>query len=301
MLILCTIFPICVFAQQQTEYNKKGDEAMKRLDYSDARLFYGEGVPYCDMYSINQLTTIWLANERMRTSMHNLMNRCLSCLNIKATENDTAAVSKLMLYYSEGIGTPKSEELALYWEQRLDELRNPDPIGYGDIGYENNRRIPMQFFAGYSFSPLAPIGLTIGGVGEKFGWYGRFRTNASFQASNYEFAGSKPSGQNILLFQKKKSNMYSATAGLIVKCTSWFYASLGAGYGNRDLLYQYSTIDDAGNEIEKNWYKSLDNSYKGVSAEIDFMVRYGFLYITAGCNTLNFEYVDLNAGFGVFF
>ncbi|MDR1357644.1 MAG: hypothetical protein LBJ58_08250 [Tannerellaceae bacterium] len=51
---------------------------MKRLDYSDARLFYSEGMPYCDVYSISQLTTIWTKNERMRTSMYNLMNRCLS-------------------------------------------------------------------------------------------------------------------------------------------------------------------------------------------------------------------------------
>ena len=36
--------PMYLLAQQKTEYNRKGDEAMQRLDYSDARMWYEEGV-----------------------------------------------------------------------------------------------------------------------------------------------------------------------------------------------------------------------------------------------------------------
>lgn len=46
-------------AQQQTEYNRKGDEAMRRQDYRMATMWYEEGVIQCDSYSIDQLTTIW--------------------------------------------------------------------------------------------------------------------------------------------------------------------------------------------------------------------------------------------------
>jgi hypothetical protein len=44
-----------------------------------------------------------------------------------------------------------------------------------------------------------------------------------------------------------------------------------------------------------------DRSYQGVAFEIDGIMEIGHLYITAGANTLNFKWVDLNAGFGFFF
>ncbi|MDR0748095.1 MAG: hypothetical protein LBF62_00810 [Tannerellaceae bacterium] len=298
-LLIFAVIPFCVIAQQQTEYNRKGDEAMKRLDYSDARLFYGEGVPYCDIYSINQLTTIWIANEQMRTSMHNQMSRCLSCLSVKATENDVTAVSKLILYYTEGIGTPKSEELASYWADRLEELKNPVP---DNTGYEKPPRTPMRFFGGYTYSQCMPFGITVGGVGERIGWYARFKTNMSFQRFDSEYSGKGPNSVDRFIPLEEKRNAYAATAGLVVKCTSWLYASVGAGYGKRDVLYLLSKqIKPSGEEVERGWYKVADSSHNGVSADLDIMLRYGFLYISAGCNTQNFKYIDLNAGVGVFF
>ena len=123
--MICAVFPLGLLAQQRTEYNRKGDEAMKRLDYSDAKMWYEEGVSQCDAYSIDQLTTIWLSNERMRPSMRSLMNKCLNCLTVKATEDDPDAISKLIIYYSEGIGTPKSEELATYWKEYQEMLLKP--------------------------------------------------------------------------------------------------------------------------------------------------------------------------------
>ena len=123
--MICAVFPLGLLAQQRTEYNRKGDEAMKRLDYSDAKMWYEEGVSQCDAYSIDQLTTIWLSNERMRPSMRSLMNKCLNCLTVKATEDDPDAISKLIIYYSEGIGTPKSEELATYWKEYQEILLKP--------------------------------------------------------------------------------------------------------------------------------------------------------------------------------
>ncbi|MDR0430486.1 MAG: hypothetical protein LBH58_08440 [Tannerellaceae bacterium] len=300
LLILYFVIPVCIIAQQQTEYNRKGDEAMKRQDYSDARLFYGEGVPNCDMYSINRLTTIWLANESMRTSMHNQMSRCLSCLSIKATENDTTAISKLIRYYRKGIGTPKSKELASYWTERLIELRNPPEMN-GNNGYTPPPRNPMQFFGGYTYSVEAPVGITVGGVGQRVGWYVRFRTNVSFQSFDQEYSGEKPNDADIFKKPEKKINSYAATAGLLVKCTSWLYVSIGGGYGKRDLLVQYSKVDDGGNVLGSEWYKKTDSSYNGASVDLDAMLRCGFLYFSIGCNTLNFKYVDLNAGIGVFF
>lgn len=92
VLIVFILFPLSALAQQQTEYNRKGDEALKRKDYRDAKMWFEEGVSYCDAYSIDKLTEIWLINERMRPSMRSLMNKCLNCLNVRGTEQDTTAM-----------------------------------------------------------------------------------------------------------------------------------------------------------------------------------------------------------------
>ena len=112
--LICIVFPLALWAQQRAEYNRKGDEAMKRQDYSDAKMWYEEGVADCDAYSIKQLTTIWLGQKQMRPSMRSLMTKCLNCLSVRATEEDLEAIDLLIVYYTEGIGTQKSEELASY-------------------------------------------------------------------------------------------------------------------------------------------------------------------------------------------
>ena len=73
-------------------------------------------------------------------------------------------------------------------------------------------------------------------------------------------------------------------------------------YGDRTLLYEYSLKDPVtGNEQQTGWAKHLDASYKGVAADWDVMLKLGPIFVSAGCSTVNFKYVDFNAGAGVFF
>ena len=239
--------------------------------------------------------------------MRSLMTKCLNCLTVKATDNDSTAVAQLIIYYNEGIGTPISEELATYWQDRLEELRKPvEPITYVPI-QERKPREPMKFFVGYAFSIEAPYGLTVGGVGERFGWYARFRTNLSFDDYTSECRGDKeflslPENAAIEFTNRKKSNNIAASAGLVIKCVPWLYTSVGLGYGKRELLCEYTTIDHSDTRNTNTfWAKNIDYSYEGVVADLDFMVKFGPVFISAGCNTLNFKYIDLNAGLGVFF
>lgn len=117
LLLFLIIGPLNLSAQRLTEYNEKGNEALSRNDLADAKMWFEEGVSFCDSYSIDKLTTIWIENEQFRIPMRSLMTKCLNCLNIKATENDTASIARLILYYEHGIGTPESPELANYWEE----------------------------------------------------------------------------------------------------------------------------------------------------------------------------------------
>ena len=166
ILTLFVALPMCLLAQQKTEYNRKGDEAMKRLDYSDARMWYEEGVVQCDPYSIEQLTSIWLANQRMRPSMHSLMNKCRACLELMANNEDTTAISQLIIYYTEGIGTSKNETLAQSWQDRLETLRKPvEPVFYPSANpiKPDTPKEPMKFFIGYAYSIEAPYGYRCAG------------------------------------------------------------------------------------------------------------------------------------------
>lgn len=303
------MLPVCLQAQQKAEYNMKGDEAMKRLDYSDARMWYEEGVVQCDSYSIGQLTTIWLSNLQMRASMRSLMNKCLNCLNVMANENDTTSMSRLITYYTEGIGTPKNEELAQYWYEQLEQSRKPKELDITTSPTVSTRpKEPMKFFIGYSYSNEAPVGLTVGGVKSRLGWYIRFRTNLKF--NDYEgeckgdgqMVGTVPGGPFIRFTNKQKVKNYAGVAGIIFKCTSWLYTSVGVGYGNRELLCEYKSIDAVDHNKEtSHWCKHVDYSYTGLAGDLDVMVKLGSVYVSAGCNTLNFKYVDLNAGVGLFF
>lgn len=304
-ILFIVMLPSGLMAQQRTEYNKKGDEAMKRLDYSDARMWYEEGVAECDPYSIDQLTKIWESNKKMRTYMRSLMTKCLNCLTVRANENDSTAVSQLILYYTDGIGTPPNEELAAYWNERLDALRNP--VKYTAPDKERAPREPMKLFLGYAYSIEAPYGLTVGGVWERLGWYARVRTNMSFDKSLVECQGNnklvnQPENESYEFTNRKKTNALLVSAGLVVKCTPWLYTSVGLGYGKRELLCEYKTWSwDDMNKQTMAWAKNTDHSYEGAVVDLDFMVKMGPVFVSAGCNTVNFKYVDLNAGVGVFF
>ncbi len=300
-----------LMAQQQPEYNRKGDEAMARQDYQDAKIWYEEGVSYCDSYSVSQLTKIWLENERMRPSMRSLMNKCLNCLNVRGTEQDTTAMHQLVLYYREGIGTPASDELANYWTDRLERVRRiiGETMDGSSIDAEESEKERMHFFVGYQYSIEAPYGLTFGGIRNRVGWYVRFRTNMSFDNYTAECSdqnGGKlvdaSAGETYYFTNQKKKNCYALTGGMVVKCTNWLYTSIGLGYGDRSVLYEYRMVDPTtASEVNSGWAKHLDASYNGVAADLDFMVKMGKIYVSAGCNTINFKYIDLNAGVGLFF
>lgn len=311
LFLFSLLNPVCIIAQQELDYNKRGDDAMSRKDYRDAKMWYEEGVADCDSYSIEKLTDIWLNNPSLRPSMRSLMNKCLNCLNVKATENDTLAVKQLVVYYREGIGTPFNAELSKYWSDRLAELRKPS-VSYEDYVRQleaQQTKNRMKFFIGYTYSMEMPYGINIGGVRNGFGWYLRFKTNMSFLKGDAECTnenGGKLTdydSEDIYRFTgRTRTGAYAATLGAIVKCTSWLYASVGLGYGNRYLFHEYIESDFyTGNDRFTGWAKNTDSSISGVAGDCDLMFKLKSFYINAGCSTVNFKYIDLNAGIGVFF
>jgi hypothetical protein len=147
-----------------------------------------------------------------------------------------------------------------------------------------------------------PFGITFGNVGKKLGWYARVKSNLSF--ANYEDENNNQSLTTQIdhpyLFDREKRNAHAGTMGVIYKWSRPFHTSIGLGYGVRDILWHYITYDDDVVSGE-GWSKNIDASNSGIVAEMDVFWRFGNMFISGGCYTLNFKYVDLNAGIGVYF
>ena len=310
-LLLFTTFG--VVAQNELADNiKKGDEAMKQLDFIGATMWYEEVVySNCDKHSISRLTLIWQLNDSLRTNMDYLMKKCKSCLDEGATQyQDTTSMALLVTYYTEGIGMNKNETMAEHWRQRLEDIRNPNRIIYGQNGGRQPRnKTPMQFFAGYSASFIAPVGLTFGGVGTSIGWYLRVRSNMSFQdyTMTCDEDGKKIEGVVDNGFHRplniRKVNTLIGTGGIVIKANPSLYLSAGAGYCSHTVLYQFERIGADIAEAQGTFWAKVDKpSFNGVALDFDGTYRIGkSFYGSVGFSVLNFKYVYANAGIGLFF
>ncbi|MDR0698654.1 MAG: hypothetical protein LBG28_05490 [Tannerella sp.] len=309
--IMCVLLfaTVIVAAQRQTEYNRQGDEAKNNRDFSNAKIWYEEGLPNCDPYSINQLTSIWLADETMRMMMRNVMSRCLECLTSAAELKDTVSINKLIRYYTEGIGTSKNEAKVEFWKDRLRLIRETTETNV-TVKKPPHKKVKMDFFLGYSASLYSPYGLTAGGIGKTIGWYLRYRTNMSFRSYTAEYNNPKDIIEGLDgaydITGNETINMWIGTGGVIVKATPSFYISAGAGYCNRERLCEFRKMGDviAVPQEVIIWTKYNDkiSTFKGLALDLDATFRIGkVLYGSLGCSVLNFEYASANAGIGVFF
>ena len=297
-------------AQRQTEYNRKGDEALQRKDYRDAKMWFEEGVfAECDRYSIDRLTTIWLEDETMHVSMRTVMNKCFNCLTEWATERDTFAIDKLILYYSRGIGTAENPVTADYWRRQLETVRRQNR-GEGEAPTTTpTSATPMRFFFGYQASLLAPFGIRVGGIVGRLGWYIAAQSNFSFQGhtatcrtADGRFIIEGQSGYYGYM-DRKQANVLMASVGLIIRTLPGIYTSVGAGYWQRDLIRQYGTADNAGNIYQRAWAKDLDASEKGLKVDLGatYLLPRGRYYVTGECTVLNFRYLYPALGVGMIF
>jgi hypothetical protein len=312
-IIILWFFTLTVtaFSQRQTQYNINGDEAMKRFDYSEAMIWYGEGIVDCNRYSINQLTKIWLIDESLRPSMNYVMSKCLTCLSDRATEiKDTASINQLILYYTEGIGTLADENTVNFWRELLETITN---VNERQLLQKEKGKNRVNVFIGYSANMLAPAGLTLGIAGKRIGGYVRYRTNLSFKDYTAVCDAEEVKGMDGYRWsENKKANSMIISGGLIFKPTQKFLISTGGGYWKRDLLYEFEKIDLNVTQLEGTfWAKNEEDSFSGLALDLDGTYRMGKrFYVSAGCSLMNYKYANGNmrikyaygnVGIGVFF
>ena len=314
IILSLLLMPFLVKAQRQTEYNRRGDEAMQRKDYQTAMLWYEEGVSNCDRYSIDQLTFIWKEDPTMHVSMRVVLSRCLSCLSDQAINNkDTLAIKKIIEYHSEGIGTAKNEVSANYWKEQLEQLRNPITV----FSTPNVLKEKMKFMVGYHASLIAPFGIQFGGMGKTVGWYVRFGSNLSFQNARYDCIVDKlDDGQHYIKIQalddkkamyrrlQNKETWFTGSAGIMFKVVTEVYVSAGIGYWDRKYYREFIEVNDKGKDIPgtSGWAKDTNSSMNGITVDLDgTYVFNGKFYGSLGVSIMKFKYVYPTLGVGVYF
>lgn len=104
-------------------------------------------------------------------------------------------------------------------------------------------------------------------------------------------------------FDRERISRFGITGGLIVKILPWLSASVGVGYGERELQWHATAYSYSNNSLTTElWCENVTGSYKGIETEADAIVKVSKnFYLSVGCNSINLEFADLNAGIGLIF
>lgn len=157
---------------------------------------------------------------------------------------------------------------------------------------------------GYSVSPQLSFGVMIGQMYRGYGWYVSGRSNFNFDApapiaSSYDENGSV---ENIKPFYSGNTQKMHVTAdvgfmmNVLEKVTKNKFNTLGfyvgGGYGKRELLAETTSGD---------WIRYGVSSHYGFDTNFGLFGSVAGLTFNAGVSTINFQYVELEAGVGFMF
>ena len=310
---------------QTSDYNRRGDEAMKQGDYQMARTLYSEGLINCDdFYSIQKLTEIWKTQPEMQRGMRMIIANCRKCLFELHKKEDKNAMSLLLEYLNEGIGGDKDSIQANIIQQELWTLmgfpvatNNPgvttDPLTHPVISQNIDTVPKLKFsekytmFVAYTFSPTMPVGINAG-IFNKFGVMLSIKTSIQKPDSKYDCNNSTIFDINTDLYpydftQKEKwhSTMFTAQV-LFPVIPKKLFISAGGGYGKRSLynnaeLYERKT----GEKTSGIWCYNTQESYKGTAMEAGVLYKHKQFIIMGGVNSVSFKDLDGYVGIGYSF
>lgn len=143
-------------------------------------------------------------------------------------------------------------------------------------------------------APDLSYGLRAGVKGRTFGGYLAFRSNFVKASADYSCHsdGTLENGSTIWPGGAEKTTSFIASAGFLAQTTPWLILYAGAGYGNRQLLWQ---------DIDGGWAQVSDWSVKGLEAETGAMFRWNRVAFSAGVSTVRFRTCSATVGIGFYF
>ena len=159
--------------------------------------------------------------------------------------------------------------------------------------------------AGYAFAPQWGFGGMVGQMYNGLGWYVKGRSNFQFghHATNGLVCeqGGLINGELPFYSGRTAAKEWLVNAGFVVDFlgkkrmqykNNMIGLYVGAGYGMRELLWEKSNGD---------WVKYNPTSASGVSAGAGVIGSVAGVTLTAGVNTIQFKYLEIEFGIGYTF
>lgn len=147
--------------------------------------------------------------------------------------------------------------------------------------------------------PVAALGKTTSfgamiGIVKKFGGYVKGHSNFKSAEDDIECneKGFTDTGNEVWFSGAEAQSRLAITGGLLYRVAKPLYLYGGLGYGQ--YTYSRQTSDGL-------WAKNIDSSVDGVEIEAGIMGRWKSLALSAGVETCQMKYWELNLGVGIFF
>ncbi len=176
----------------------------------------------------------------------------------------------------------------------------------GSRGGKSNMETFITADFAYSKVPQMSYGLTLGQTYSGYGWYINARSNFHFESATEGltcYEGGYIDGTLPFYSGLKQSSSFVCNVGFVMDIieaagasernrfnTFGFY--LGGGYGWRRMLWE---------TIDHQWVEYGPTSQKGFNANFGLIGSVYGLTLKAGISTINFKYLEIEAGIGWMF
>lgn len=209
------------------------------------------------------------------------------------------------------IGAPKyaEGEVRLYMAPGANYLTiRSESNGNMDYDFEGNVMVSQTVYSMTLFynqektrtliMPLAGFGKTTSygvmlGIVKQYGGYIKAKYNLKSVNTDLECneKGFTDTGNEVWFDGNKDQSRLSITGGALIRLAKPTYLYAGLGYGN--YTYAWETSD-------KKWAKNTNSSVSGMEVEAGIIANWKNVAFSAGIETCQFKYWELNVGIGVF-
>jgi len=185
-------------------------------------------------------------------------------------------------------------------------------INFGTIIPSGENDITSAF---EKFGKGSVYSLTIGKLA-KTGWYVRAKFNGQANTKEYTIENNEVNGTSESYFvynNEIANNRLSATGGITKRLTRTAFLLVGAGYGQRELLWgvdEYSNINNS--FIKSGWGNNTAGYYVGPEVEVGLLFKLSIFNVSVGVNSIVYNtqtsssynqkpYFDYQIGIGIIF
>jgi hypothetical protein len=161
----------------------------------------------------------------------------------------------------------------------------------GSSALEENDYRGILLMADLGVMDVTSYGLR-GGWYRKAGVYVDFRSSFNAERTSYSCKsdGKLQNGSSIWTTGQENVSTMNITAGAIVQLKGWLGIYAGAGYGSKVLSWE---------DVNNRWAEIEDFTFKGLALDAGAVFTFGNFALSAGVNSITFDYCSITFGLGI--